>query len=89
MAQVTITVSSNAQAYWVAVDDQDVDLTDDQATIDLPSGEHILAWWLFGAAGQKINIAVTEADGTVLTQVKGSSIPAGRIKAGGAKRFAS
>jgi hypothetical protein len=88
MAQVTISVSSNAQAYWVAVDDQDVPLANGQGAIDLSPGEHVLTWWLVGATGQKISIDVKE-NATILTQVKGSSIPAGRVKAGGAKRFAS
>lgn len=86
METVKVSVQCDAKSYWVAIDEQDVDLV--RGAHDLEPGEHVLSWWILGKPGQKISIAVTR-DATVLASVKASTIRPGRVMAGGVKVFTS
>jgi hypothetical protein len=86
MPTLTIKAQSTAQAYWIAVDDQDVEMTNDQGQVQVAAGEHHLFWWIMGVAGNTLAITVDNGPTRVAT-VKGSKIPAGRSRGGGVKPF--
>lgn len=74
-------------AYWLAVGDVDLDLTNGSGAIDLAIGQtHLLTWWIEGESGGGISIRGTDAGQPVVT-VKKSRIPPAEIQGAGFKRF--
>lgn len=88
MPTLQISVTSTAQTYWVAVDDQDVPLVDGVGQVEVAAGEHILSWWMMGKAGDTLSIVgASPPGGAVCVSVKGSKIPPPHSRGGGVKRF--
>ena len=86
MSQVDFTVSSDATGYWAAVDDQDLVIANDKASLDLAPGKHMLVWWAFGSPGNSIDIEVSQA-GAVIASTGKRSIPKNQNHAAGWVRF--
>jgi hypothetical protein len=86
MARIEITAKSTAKTYWIAVDDQDVDMRNDFGSVTVPSGDHFIYWGMYGAPGDKLEIEV-KAGTAVLTTVPPNAIPNGWSVGGGVKPF--
>ena len=80
----------DSTAQWMAVDDQDVQITNKKgsATVDDALPKHALTWWFKGDAGATIKIKGRLADNpnTVVIDVT-SSVPSGEHDGGGRRRF--
>lgn len=85
MAEVKIKVEAKGTAYWVAVDERDIDLANGVATVQLASGIHYLTWWMIGKPGDSIKIAVT-AGSTSLGKIE-TKITSGQDKAAGVMKL--
>jgi len=89
-AEVTVSVDTEADLYWVALDDRELKFGDDKAKARVPLEEKLLlGWWVRGAPGSDIKIDVEAEDGY---EVKGkfpiqTEIPASVSKAGGFRVF--
>jgi hypothetical protein len=85
MADVKIKVDAKGTAYWIAVDDEDIDLTNGETTITLPAGIHYLSWWMIGKPGDTIKIAVTSGSKS-LGKIE-TKITSGEDKAAGVMKL--
>jgi hypothetical protein len=82
-----ITPGAGTQAYWIAVDDQDVVLNNGTGSVDLDNSQnHFLTWWFLGNPGNTLAI-VGKVAGQEVVSVKQSTIPGNQIHGGGVKRF--
>lgn len=83
----TVKPGPGVQAYWIAVGDDDVNLTNGRGSLQLESGRRaVLLWWFLGNPGSKL--AITGKVGTrTIVEVKASQIPAGELEGAGRKRF--
>ena len=86
MARIEITAETDAKLYWIAVDDQDVDMRNGFGSIAVPAGKHMLHWGMHGAAGNTLSVRVTHND-SVLVEVDKDPIPDGWDRGGGLARF--
>ena len=83
----TFTPSSNVNGYWVAIDDTDVPMNNDQGSVRLDdSQQHFLTWWFAGNPGETLGI-LGQVSGRTVVEIKQSTIPDGQIHGGGVKRF--
>jgi len=82
-------VTTDASAYWIAVDSKDVDLTNGEGSISLTSGntEHVLVWWFEGNPNTKMKIVGTDSNNKTVVEVKESKIRPGRRRGAGFKIF--
>lgn len=70
MPVVDFEVNSSGMGHWIAVDDHDINLEDGQhASVDLPSGEHVLAAAIFGAPGNALSVT-GRVDGQVVVKIE-------------------
>lgn len=84
----TVTKTGAISAYWVAVGDNDVPLTNGTGSITLTTGQrYILVWHMIGTAGSSIGIAGKDTAGNDVVTVKESAIPSGEGSAAGVRRF--
>ena len=81
-----VTAGSSVTAYWIAVGNDDVPLTNGKGSISLPAGKHFLTWWFMGDSGGKLSITGKNHGRQVVT-VKNSRIPSGETEGAGTKRF--
>ena len=73
--------------YWLAVDEQDIELTNGKAVVQLQQGtEHVLIWWMVGNPGDMVSIIGKDGAREVVN-VKGSAVPDGATKGAGYRRF--
>ena len=88
MGIVSFTVTPNgAAAYWLAVGDDDVTLTNGRGTINLAAGFHYLVWHFIGNPGSSISIVGTDARGGSLVEVKQSTVVSGQSSRAGYRGF--
>ena len=85
MKDVKIKVEAKGTAFWVAVDESDVDLASGEQTIQLDPGIHYLTWWMIGRPGDGIKIAVNSG-GRSLGKVE-TKITTGQDKAAGVMKL--
>lgn len=79
--------ASDGLKYWLAVDDQDLQVVNGRAAARLERGaEHVLVWWMIGDPGDSLSIEGKDGQRTVVT-VKESRIPADTDKLAGYRRF--
>jgi|KBSMisStaDraftv2_1062788.scaffolds.fasta_scaffold818415_2 hypothetical protein len=80
-----VSADSGIRAYWIAVDDRDVQSGD---TVSLTVGpDHHLAWWMVGSAGAAITITATEVSSGNVAFTRKSKIPDGQTQGAGVKYF--
>jgi hypothetical protein len=89
--EVTVTVDTKADAYWVAIDKSDLKFTGNKAVIQLAPNDasvpdYSLLWWVIGAPGTKYTITV-KIPGVKDDLKIDKSIAAGSTKAAGARKF--
>ncbi len=78
---------TDVKAYWIAVGNHDVDLTNGKGSISLQAGrEAVLIWWFEGNSGSKLGIIGKVGQRSVV-EVKESKIPPGHLEGAGRKRF--
>lgn len=80
-------VAADGLRYWLAIDEQDLQVVNGQAVARLERGmEHVLIWWMIGDAGDSLSIEGKDGE-RVVVAVKESKIPPGATKAAGYRRF--
>jgi hypothetical protein len=73
------------KAYWLAVDNDDVRLTNGKGSVDV-DGEGLLVWWMSGTSGSSITIKGTVGTKVVIDDLT-SKIPKGEKKGSGKRKF--
>jgi hypothetical protein len=73
-------------AYWIAVDDQDVEMENGVGVCDVEPGDHMMFYYTFGAPGQSITTSVS-VDGQVIAKPPKSSIQPGYTRGGGVRKL--
>ncbi len=87
MAKVKFEVSGTAKPYWIAVNRDDVKITNGKGEKELAAGkEHILVWHMMGSAGESLSI-VGKAGAREVVNIKESKIPPRRGASAGYRRF--
>jgi hypothetical protein len=86
--RVDFEVDTKAQAFWIAVDKHDVNVTNGKGSITLPTQTqpYMLVWWFQGNAGTSFSAKGMVGQKTVV-EVKDSKIPTGQHSGAGTKRF--
>lgn len=80
-----VTPKDGTQAYWIAVDEDDVTLVNGRGSINVDDKiDHLLIWWFTGNAGGKLSIVGKVGQKTVV-EVKESKIPKGKTRGAGKK----
>ena len=79
--------ATDALRYWLAIDNDDLVITNGEATVELLEGvECVLVWWTVGNAGDTLAV-VGKAGEREVVNVKESKIPTGASKGAGYRRF--
>ena len=91
MAQValalSVTPSAGVRAFWLALDDVDVVMTDNKGSVTVDSdAKHILVWHFIGNSGDTLAIEGQVAGRTVV-KIKQTTIPPGEQAGAGTVRF--
>jgi hypothetical protein len=86
VTQVDFKVSGSADAFWIAVDQEDVRLRNGNGSAELASGPHILTWHFVGKAGATLSI-VGNAGVREVVNVKESKVPPKARNGAGYRRF--
>ena len=64
MATIEIRIQSNADAYWIKIDKQDVHMSgptgDAAGMVVVPTGPHTMFWGLFGDPGEHCAIDILQ-----------------------------
>ncbi len=87
MTLVVFEVEANSKisAFWLTVNETDVVDVGTSGSIDLPPGQHLLTWAMFGTPGGKIAITAKVGE-KQLFKVKNSRLT-GSNEQGGGHRF--
>jgi len=85
--KITVKVTATASYYWVAIDDHDLVLHGNTATIMLEEGDYWLAWWLIGAPGTPYKIEVFREGTTAPIVTVDLNIAKDSTKSAGVRRF--
>jgi hypothetical protein len=73
--------------YWLAIDEQDLNVTQGEVIVDLEMGsQYVLIWWMIGNPGDALAIVGKAGDREVVN-VKESKVPAGTSKGAGYRKF--
>lgn len=91
MAEKTVRVEAKpdkkVSAYWVSIDDQDVEIENGVGEVTFDAGETaVLVWWLTGRSGATLSLVVKDTNGKILVQ-RNSSIPDRDNRHANYKRF--
>lgn len=86
MAKVDFTVTSTANAYWLAVDNQDVPIVNHEGSLDVTWDKPTLIWWFKGDEGESVSI-VGKVGGKTVVEIKKSVIPPKQTTGAGSRRF--
>jgi hypothetical protein len=79
--------ASETLRYWMAIDNDDVAITNGEAIVQLKDGEqYVLVWWMLGNSGDSIAV-LGKAGEREVVNVKESKIPAGASKGAGYRKF--
>lgn len=82
-----VTPSAGVQAYWIAVNADDVPLNNGKGSAMVESGvTSILVWWFIGNPGDTLAI-VGKRGNTTVVELKESTIPDDRSRHAGFKPF--
>ena len=61
---ITVTFETDAERYWVSIDDQDLNFTNGQAKAHVPTDQTLLmGWWVRGTPGSKYKLDVGAEEG--------------------------
>lgn len=86
--KINFEVTTGASAYWIAVDSDDLDLTNGKGSAVLSTEiEHVLIWQFVGNPNTKMSIVGTDSAGEVVVEVKESKIRRGRHRGAGFRIF--
>lgn len=73
--------------YWLAVDEQDIDMANGTGQVQLESGQqHILVWWMIGNSGDALSIVGKDGEREIVN-IKESKVPASGTKGAGYRKF--
>lgn len=84
-------IPGEAEGRWIAVNDQDITLTNDKGSISVDTGrsKHTLTWWFSGEEGTKLTIIGSlDEEGTQVVVKVESEVPEDERDGGGRRRFA-
>lgn len=85
MAQIDFEVKTTATAYWIAVDQHDVQLINGIGSLAVNPGAHRLLWWFIGNSGTTMTIIGKASEREVVKVT--STIPSSSSDGAGTKKF--
>ncbi len=81
MSGLTLFGAADTPDFWIALNDQDIVITEGVGVLGADAGDHLLIWWMSGAPGATMSISIHDGD-TELLRVSGAIPPGRRMDAG-------